>query len=99
MRTTANKLEFDKWWTPEPNTGCWLWTGYVERYGVFHRVKAHRAAWTFYKGEIPQGKRVLHHCDVPSCVNPEHLFLGTLRDNTQDSIKKGRFRGYNKKRK
>ncbi len=85
-----NVEEFNARWTPEPNTGCWLWTGYVERYGAFRGLKAHRAAWMLYKGDIPQGKRVLHRCDVPSCVNPEHLFLGTLRDNSRDSILKGR---------
>ncbi len=67
-----------------------MWIGRVDPYGVIGRVKAHRAAWMLYKGDIPQGKRVLHRCDVPSCVNPEHLFLGTLKDNSRDSILKGR---------
>jgi hypothetical protein len=50
----------------------------------------HRAAWLIFNGEIPQGIRVLHHCDVPWCVNPEHLWLGTQKDNVDDMWKKQR---------
>lgn len=53
-------------------------------------MKAHRASWIAYRGEIPDNLWVLHRCDNRLCVNPEHLFLGTARDNTQDMIKKGR---------
>jgi hypothetical protein len=79
------------------SSGCWMWTaGRFERgYGAFQWqkgkvVKAHRAAWTLFKGEIPEGLFVCHKCDEPLCVNPEHLFLGTARDNSQDMIAKGR---------
>lgn len=75
---------------------CWLWTG--SRMGEWHgqfrfrgrAFLAHRAAWTLYVGEIPEGLLVCHKCDVPNCVNPDHLFIGTHKDNMQDMIRKGR---------
>ena len=86
--------------SPEPNTGCWIWVGCIHDkrgYGSFQfnkvRGLAHRASWTIYRGEIPLGLSVLHKCDCPYCVNPEHLFLGTLVDNTLDMCAKNRQRG------
>jgi len=69
-------------------------------YGTFMRVSpkkelAHRVAWMIANGSIPDGARVLHNCpdgDNPACVNPDHLYLGTMKDNTQDMMKKGRNR-------
>ena len=52
---------------------------------------AHRVAWELAYGQVPNGLFVCHRCDNPPCVRPEHLFLGTARDNTQDAIAKGRF--------
>jgi len=52
--------------------------------------KTHRYAYEYYKGPIPKGSFVCHTCDVPNCVNPEHLFVGSLQDNNQDRHKKGR---------
>ena len=81
----------------EPYSGCWLWTSttYRNGYGMFFingkLVGAHRASWMLYRGEIPLGVNVLHRCDTPSCVNPDHLFIGSRSDNIQDSITKGRF--------
>jgi hypothetical protein len=74
---------------------CWLWTGAkVRRYGVIRYdeklIKSHRASWMIFKGNIPKKLFVLHKCDIPLCVNPEHLFLGTPLDNVKDMIEKGR---------
>lgn len=74
---------------------CWYWTGFIDElgYGVSsdHKVrKAHRLSWSIFNGDIPKGMKVLHKCDIRSCVNPNHLFLGTQADNVQDMISKGR---------
>lgn len=55
-------------------------------------IYAHRFAWWVTHGPIPAGQQVLHRCDVPSCVNPAHLFLGTQADNMNDAARKGRLR-------
>jgi hypothetical protein len=81
---------------PIPEIGCWIWLGAIKSYGygsIKYRnkdMRANRVSWLAFKGEIPKGLCVLHHCDNPACVNPDHLFLGTLKDNMQDCIKKGR---------
>lgn len=87
---------FDAKWTPEPFSGCWLWMAgpKIGGYGMFDHVQAHRVAWMFYRGNIPPKTCVLHHCDTPSCVNPDHLFLGTGADNMRDKCLKGRWRGW-----
>ncbi|HEV8448623.1 MAG TPA: HNH endonuclease signature motif containing protein [Gemmatimonadaceae bacterium] len=84
---------------PEPNSGCLLWTAsaHVNGYGRFAiskriQERAHRVAWLIRHGEIPNGLCVLHRCDVPACVNVDHLFLGTLADNNADMMAKGRNR-------
>lgn len=55
-------------------------------------MRAHRVAFELFKGEIPVGAHVLHKCDRPICVNPKHLFLGNAKINSDDKIKKGRFK-------
>ena len=76
--------------------GCWGWNGSTGRsgYGKFHvngmRIGAHRAAYIAFVGEIPEGGNVLHRCDNPICVNPEHLFIGTHGQNMSDMKAKGR---------
>ena len=80
-----------------PN-GCWLFPRGLDKDGYGHfKVRgrqriAHRLSWEFTKGPIPPGLMVLHRCDNPPCVNPEHLFLGTARDNMADCLSKGRRR-------
>ena len=74
---------------PEPNTGCWLWLGFISPDGYGTRL-AHRRAWELARGPIPDGMLVCHRCDVRHCVNPDHLFLGTHLDNMRDMIRKGR---------
>jgi hypothetical protein len=76
-----------------PN-GCWEWHLPKQRYGRIRvagrTLRAHRASWEAFRGAIPPGMNVLHHCDNPPCVNPDHLWLGTQMDNVQDCIAKGR---------
>jgi len=75
---------------------CWNWTSYQNKFGygrinVGGKIKySHRIAWRLVYGEIPNGQFVCHKCDNPSCNNPNHLFLGTMQDNTIDMVRKGR---------
>ena len=80
---------------------CWEWTGKRDKdgYGKFSvkrddgtwtRGTAHRVSWTLFKGNIPEGKWVLHTCDWPPCVNGSHLYLGNGVDNVRDMISRGR---------
>lgn len=81
---------------PEPNSGCWLWIGagsydsYCEVGFEGRTQKAHRVAFKVWCGPIPRGLYVCHKCDVPACINPVHLFLGTAKQNQADSRNKGR---------
>lgn len=76
--------------------GCWKWLASKDRdgYGNFKIdgkvFRAHRISFELFNGEIPPGKLVCHTCDTPNCVNPDHLFLGTDLDNSNDKIAKGR---------
>lgn len=87
---------FESKYIPEPNSGCWLWTAAVHRngygkFGIGRKLHlAHRVSWEIYRGEKPLGRNVLHSCDMPCCVNPDHLFLGSQYDNIKDAISKGR---------
>lgn len=76
---------------------CWLWTGVLTRkngYGRFRFKRGfkcvHRISWTLANGAIPIGMRVLHRCDNPPCLRPDHLYIGTQRDNMRDCVAKGR---------
>lgn len=75
--------------------GCWGWLGFARKgYGsVWHEgrnIRSNRASWIIHFGEIPDGMRVCHKCDNPSCTNPEHLFLGSDVDNVADRNRKRR---------
>jgi len=83
---------------PVSETGCWLWLGHLHGSG-YPRLKinkknksAHRYSYEAFVGPIPDGLLVCHKCDVPSCVNPAHLFVGTHKDNARDMMQKGRNR-------
>ena len=71
---------------------CWLWTGPLMKngYGKGCRDLVHRLSWKIHHGPIPASMSVLHRCDNRRCVNPDHLFLGTQRDNLRDMREKGR---------
>ena len=75
---------------------CWIYDGYLLPNGYGHvefqgeKHYTHRLMYEFAKGPIPYGMLVCHTCDTPSCMNPDHLFLGTYKDNMQDCISKGR---------
>lgn len=77
-------------------SGCWIWMGSLQRNGHGQMFidgglsGAHRASWILFVGPIPEGLCVCHKCDVYSCVNPSHLFLGTQKDNMDDMARKGR---------
>jgi len=98
----AHQQTLDRFWSyvdKKSPDDCWDWIGGLRNgYGAFSygsgRVKrklySHRFMWQIMFGH-PKEKKVLHKCDRPSCVNPAHLFLGTMKDNTQDAMRKGRF--------
>lgn len=87
---------FDAKWTPEPNTGCHLWTAALGSggYGVIQHegraLRANRVALELSGTAIPDGMVVRHSCDEKSCVNPAHLSVGTQADNIADKVRRNR---------
>lgn len=79
--------------------GCWEWLGHLNEFGYgtcCRKVNGqklwlvHRWSWTIRNHKIPERMSVLHRCDNPACVNPDHLWLGTMQENTLDMVRKGR---------
>jgi len=94
--TAEQRLE--RGYTPDPNSGCWLWVrgqrNKKSLYGslTFKRkvIYAHRLSYETFVGPVPPGLDVLHKCDTPACVNPQHLWVGTHTENMRDCMEKGR---------
>lgn len=92
----------ERFWSKVKKTNtCWFWTGGTNNMGYgmigesvkpYRHTLAHRLSFELANGNIPQGMFVLHACDTPACVRPDHLSLGTQTDNMQDATQKGRVR-------
>jgi len=96
---TLSEKDIERFWRKverKNEKNCWEWMSYKFKkgYGGFQikteNLPAHRVAWVIAYGQIPDNLCVCHQCDNPSCVNPNHLFLGTYEDNNQDRVRKGR---------
>lgn len=97
LKSQSSKVRFFANISPFTNEkGCLLWIGCKQSdgYGVFRvngkKMKAHRFSYLYWVGSISAGLLICHHCDNPACVNPNHLFIGSVRDNLMDCINKGR---------
>jgi len=101
-RKKTHKPISERFWPkvniPEDKTKCWEWNagldsmgyGAMSMPGKKYFERSHRISWTLKNGDIPKELCVLHRCDNPKCVNPDHLFLGTNSDNVSDKVKKKR---------
>jgi HNH endonuclease/CENP-B-like protein len=100
MRKSSRTPIEQRFWPKVRKTKtCWLWTASTDKKGygwiglgghIAPRIYSHRLSWEIHNGKVPDGLFVLHDCDVPLCVRPDHLFLGTKSDNTRDMVSKGR---------
>jgi hypothetical protein len=102
QRAELTRDRFESLFIPEPNSGCWLWIGSAHSETKRKRalraviwvdgkhIKASRVAWILYRGAEPGDFEVCHHCDNGLCVNPDHLFLGSHKDNMSDMARKKR---------
>lgn len=100
-RAGRREVVLESFWSQVDRSGdCWIWQGAIHsrdwQYGSLSvlgrgkRFLAHRFIWMVLHGPIPEGLYVCHACDNPKCVNPEHLWLGSPRENTRDMVRKGR---------
>lgn len=95
------RAAFSAAWVVDPKTGCWIWAGkrMQKGYGILAvgrvHYRAHRLSYFLHYGVDPAEKFVCHSCDNPPCVNPDHLWLGTAKDNTSDMLSKRRHAGGN----
>lgn len=90
------------WRRVQKTDSCWTWVGSLDGHGygqirasgprdvTLMILRAHRYSYELHVGPIPEGLNVCHHCDNPRCVRPDHLFVGTARDNAIDMVRKGR---------
>ena len=97
VSTETVEQRFNKKYVINDDTDCWEWQNATNNigYGMFRwstgkMRTAHRASYELHKGPIPAGLSVCHSCDNPLCVNPEHLWAGTMKDNYDDMVSKGR---------
>lgn len=99
MNRIPLKDRFENMYESITESGCWIWKGFCDsRYGYGYirnegstkRLYAHRVSYELYNGPIPEGLCICHKCDIRECVNPNHLFLGTITDNNRDMCKKKR---------
>ena len=96
----GKRKSFDEsfWPLVDKSGTCWLWRGAQRggrrnQYGNWRGLMAHRVSWEVANGQtVPTGKLVCHKCDVPLCVNPDHLFVGSAQENALDMVSKGRKR-------
>src|SRR6266853_4387915 len=90
-----NEEQFESHVDMIPIAGCWIWragftsNGYGEMSVRRYPKLTHKFSYELYKGSIPSGSCVLHKCDVKCCVNPEHLYVGTMMDNGKDAVDRG----------
>jgi len=89
--------DIDRFWSyVKKSNGCWEWQGGINSTGrgIFwlnsKTPKAHRISWEIHNGPVEGDFLVLHHCDNGKCVNPNHLYLGTFKDNSNDRLKRNR---------
>ena len=97
MRLVGPETVEERFWQKvRVEDGCWEWTAsrHYKGYGWFRvgdrMEKAHRVSYLLHHGPIPEGMSVLHKCDNPACVRPDHIFLGTQQENIADMVRKGR---------